>query len=86
MDSEVLSHLGDPVTIDNESVVGVFQADWLEAGIGGEESSVNEPTLVVQDSVNASIGSMVDCLGKTYKVVRLEPDSTGLVRLLLRRV
>jgi len=87
-DDAVFEGLGDTATLDGGAVVGVFNAAWLQPQMGGLSTGIVEPHLVVRDRDlgSAGLGSTAAHDGRTYTVVSVEPDGTGLTALVLREV
>lgn len=86
MDSAIFARLSDPATVDGRSVRGMFHAAWLQPRMGNMRTGLLEPALVVRDAdaVGVAANSLVTHAGKSYDVVSIEPDSTGMTALILR--
>lgn len=88
MDDAVFARLTDAATLDDEPVAGAFQAPWTQPRLGALRTEVIEPTLLLRDApaAPAQLGSIVTHAGRTYEVVGIEPDGTGVTSLVLREV
>lgn len=88
MDAAIIVHLSDPANLDGEPVRGMFSAPWIQPRLGSMHTGVVEPVLVVRDdaAAEAAEGSIVEVAGRTFEVVNIEPDGTGLTALVLREV
>lgn len=88
MDAAIIVHLSDPATLDGAPVRGMFAAPWIQPRMGTMHTGIVEPTLVLRgmDAAEATEGSIVEAGGKTFDVVNVEPDGTGLTTLVLREV
>lgn len=86
LDTAVFDRLSDPASIDGRPVRGMFRAPWMQPAMGTMQTGLNEPTLVVRDAdaADADQGSLVENAGKTFDVVSIEPDGTGITTLVLR--
>jgi len=87
-DAEIFAALADPAMLDGVAVNGMFRAPWLQPQMGGMGTGIVEPHLVIRDGDlgAAGQGSTVAHDGRTYTVVSVEPDGTGLTALVLREV
>jgi hypothetical protein len=87
-DDAVFEGLGDTAMLDGVAVIGMFNAPWLQPQMGGMGTGIVEPHLVIRDGDlgAAGQGSTVAHDGRTYTVVSVEPDGTGLTALVLREV
>jgi len=88
MDATLFLQLGDAAKINGTPVRGMFAAPWLEPRLGSLRTGLLEPTLTVRevDAVEVAKGDLADVLGKTYEVMSVEPDGSGLIVLELREV
>lgn len=96
MDEQLLEVLGDEALIEgrDEPVPGFFSAPWLQPKFGKINTGIREPVFAVRiaDSVGITSGqSLISDLppedgGGKYIIVKLEPDGTGWVHLVLREV
>jgi len=88
MDTVIYARLSDLVTLDGAPLRGMFSTPWLQPRMGAMRTGFVEPLLVVRDadSAGAAEGSVVEAGGKTFDVVSVEPDGTGLTTLVLREV
>lgn len=87
-DAEIFAALADAATLDGVPVSGVFRSPWLQPQMGGMSTGIVEPNLVIRDGDigTAGQGSAVAHAGRSYSVVSVEPDGTGLTTLVLREV
>ncbi|AFC85462.1 head-tail joining protein [Frateuria aurantia] len=92
MDDQVFPALGDPAVHKGETILGMFDAPWLEPEFGRQQTALRSPVFVVRDAVAAAIapGDTLDLQiegidAGLYTVTKLEPDGTGLITLVLRR-
>lgn len=88
MDAAIFLRLSDAATLDGRPVAGMFRAPWLQPQLGSAGTGLLEPHLVIRDGDlgAAGQGSAVEHGGRTYTVVSVEPDGTGLTTLVLREV
>lgn len=87
LDRAAYKHVSDPVLINGEPARGMFQAPWLQPRLGGLNTEVTEPTIVMQDAdvVAVKLGNTAQHAGVLYEIVSIEPDGTGLTALVLRQ-
>lgn len=76
--------LATPFTVAGTTLNGIFDNAYVEAVHGMSGST--EPTLLVPDTAMPQLanGTLIQILGKTYKVIDNEPDGTGVTLLRLR--
>ncbi|MDR2366435.1 MAG: hypothetical protein LBD68_11400 [Zoogloeaceae bacterium] len=86
MDDIVFSTLHDEVTLNGKPTRGMFSAPWLSPELGRLKTGLVEPMLALRDkdAVAALRGDVVVFEGKSYAVVSVEPDGTGITTLVLR--
>ncbi|MGX0889037.1 hypothetical protein AB7M22_001045 [Pseudomonas sp. ADAK2 TE3594] len=92
MDALVLDGLGDIGLVDGREIAGFFSAPWLQPRMGRINTALREPQFEIRVSDAAGIepGQVVvidlpiQDGGGDYDLVKLEPDGTGWVALLLR--
>ena len=92
MDALVLDGLGDIGLVDGREIAGFFSAPWLQPRMGRINTALREPQFEIRVSDAAGIEPgqvvVVDLPiqdgGGDYDLVKLEPDGTGWVALLLR--
>lgn len=86
MDAAIVSHLSDPAILDGEPVRGMFAAPWRQPSMGSMRTGLVEPTLTLRDvdAAEAATDSVVQVAGKTFDVVGVEPDGSGMTALVLR--
>lgn len=85
-DAAIFSALADAASLDGRPVPGMFRAPWLRPQMGGMATGIVEPHLVIRDGDldAAGQGSTVVVDGRSYTVVSVEPDGTGITTLVLR--
>ena len=86
LDSVVFAHLANEATLDGRAVLGMYRATWVQPALGGMQTGLNEPSLVVRDAdvADAGQGRRVTTAGQSVDVVSVEPDGTGTTLLVLR--
>jgi hypothetical protein len=86
MDSVIFGELGDAVQLDGRPLLGVFETPWVGPHVGHLRTDIVEPYCEIReaDAMDAARGSKLVFDGATYDVMRLEPDGSGLVKLILR--
>lgn len=92
MDALVLDGLGDIGLVGGQEIAGFFSAPWLQPRMGRINTALREPQfeIRVSDAGGIEPGQVVvidlpvQDGGGQYDLVKLEPDSTGWVALLLR--
>lgn len=93
MDAQLLDELGDQGMVDGRPVAGFFSAPWLQPKLGRINTGLREPEFVIRVADVADIAPnhllSMDLPsqdgGGSYTIIRLEPDGTGWVTLILRR-
>lgn len=87
-DAAVFGALADLVTLNGTQVRGMYRAPWQQPDLGTLRTGLVEPVVVVRegDALSAAPGSTLAHAGRSYTVVAIEPDGTGLVALVLREV
>ncbi|MDN7142699.1 hypothetical protein KC131_18790 [Pseudomonas sp. JQ170] len=96
MDTQLLEVLGDEALIEgrSEPVPGFISVPWLQPKFGQIKTAIREPTFAVRiaDAVGIASGQSLSIDlppedgGGKYVIVKLEPDGTGWVNLVLREV
>lgn len=92
MDALVLDGLGDMTTVGGREIAGFFSAPWLQPRMGRINTALREPQFEIRvvDAAGVEPGQLVvvDLAkqdgGGQYDLVKLEPDGSGWVALLLR--
>lgn len=92
MDSLVLDGLGDLGWVGGREIAGFFSAPWLQARMGRINTALREPQFEIRVSDAAGIeqGQLVvidlpaQDGGGQYDLIKLEPDGTGWIALILR--
>nr|WP_279309414.1 MULTISPECIES: hypothetical protein [Pseudomonas] len=92
MDSLVLDGLGDVGMVGGREIAGFFSAPWLQPRMGRINTALREPQFEIRviDAGGVAPGQLViidlpvQDGGGQYDLVKLEPDGTGWVALLLR--
>lgn len=86
-DSGLLQQGGDPATLDGVPVRGVFDSVFPSAELGGVPVNILEPTFYLPESAipTDAAGKILMTGGKSYTIVRPEPDGTGWAYLILRQ-
>ena len=85
-DASMLNELGDPANLDGVAVMGIYEAEFTGPTFGGVPTDIVEPSYYMQAAKVGSSGQG-SCLvveGLTFKVVRVKPDGTRMVYLILR--
>lgn len=74
---------GVPAVVGGVALTGIFDAAYADAlGIGG-----SAPVLTIDtDATTPAYGAAVTVAGVSYTVAEIQPDGTGMTRLLLERV
>lgn len=94
MDARVLDVLGDEVTIEGRPVPGFFSAPWVQPKVGQLRTGLREPVYSVRVVDAAGIAERQTLVcgftpadgGGQYVITKVEPDGTGWVDLVLRKV
>lgn len=92
VDALVLDGLGDMATVGGREIAGFFSAPWLQPRMGRINTALREPQFEIRvvDAAGVEPGQLVvvDLAkqdgGGQYDLVKLEPDGSGWVALLLR--
>lgn len=92
MDALVLDGLGDMAMVGDREIAGFFSAPWLQPRMGRLNTALREPQFEIRaiDAVGVESGQVVfvdlsvQDGGGQYDLVKLEPDGTGWVALILR--
>jgi len=85
VNTAVLARLGEPVTVNGQSVTGDFAQPWQQGFLEGVSASASQPQVVLADEdVPANpVGLSVVARGGTYTIAEARPDGYGLTTLLL---
>jgi hypothetical protein len=78
-----LADFGVAATVDGVAVTGIFDNSYVDSfGV----VSASEPTLLCSSSSvsTAGTGDAVSVVGTSYKVAGIQPDGTGMTRLVLQ--
>jgi len=96
MDEQLLAVMGDEALIEGRDlpVPGFMSVPWSQPKIGQLKTQVREPTFSIRVAdalgVTAQQRLVVDLPpeegGGAYIIVKLEPDGTGWINLVLREV
>lgn len=96
MDEQLLAVLGDEAVIEGreDPVPGFIAVPWLQPKFGQIKTPVREPVFSIRgvDAVGVTtqkrlvVDLPADEGGGTYIIVKLEPDGTGWINLVLRGV
>ena len=70
-------------TLNGVAVVGIFDMPYIEPLGNFVSGAAPMFMLATADAASAAQGQLLVALGKTYKVVGVEPDGTGLTTLRL---
>ncbi len=94
MDEQLLAVMGDEALIDgrDQAVPGFMSVPWLQPKLGQIKTQVREPTFSIRVADAAGVAPLQRLVvdlppedgGGTYIIVKLEPDGTGWVNLVLR--
>lgn len=92
MDEVLVTDLGDIATVNGREIEGFLEVPWLEPKFGKLNTGLREPHFVIPvvDAQGVAAGQVVivdmpaQDGGGTYDLVKLEPDGTGWVALVLR--
>lgn len=94
MDVQLLDVMGDDAAIDGreQPLRGFMSVPWLQPKFGQIKTSVREPTFSVRvvdaEGIAVQQRMVVDLPpedgGGAFTIVKLEPDGTGWVNLILR--
>lgn len=85
-DVAILARLGEDATLDGVAVRGELSTPIDQAGLSGSMTGLQGVMfrLPGPQAVNAVRGSALVVLGKTYSVVDVVPEGTGITALSLR--
>ena len=85
MDEAIFDALADDAQVNGRPVRGMFSAPWLAPQVGRLNTGIVEPHLIVQDADAGGVENgapvVFDSLG--YEVVAIEPDGTGISRIVM---
>ena len=89
LDTAVFEALSDQVEIDGkpDPVMGMFYSPWLDVEtVRGQRTGLREPFVILQDADAAGVRprTRVKALGDVYSVIELQPDGSGMTKLVLR--
>lgn len=92
MDAQVLDVLSDDALIEGRAVQGFFSSPWVQAKFGRTNTAVREPVFSVLSAAAEGVvpNQTLDIDlptadgGGIYTILKLEPDGTGWVNLILR--
>lgn len=85
-DIEILARLGEDATLDGEPVRGELSTPIDQAGFSGGMTGMQELAFRLPDNqaTDAALNSTLVVLGRTYRVVNIVPEGTGITSLALR--
>ena len=85
-DVAILARLGEDATLDGVAVRGELATHIDQAGLSGQMTGMQGIAFRLPDTQAAAavLGSVLVSLGKTYKVVNIVPEGTGITALELR--
>ncbi|MFT0737485.1 hypothetical protein [Ralstonia wenshanensis] len=89
LDTAVFEALSDAVEVDGkpDPVMGMFYSPWLDVEtVRGQRTGLREPFVILQDAAAAGVRprTRVKALGDVYSVIELQPDGSGMTKLVLR--
>ncbi|CAJ0783569.1 hypothetical protein LMG19083_01058 [Ralstonia psammae] len=89
LDTAVFEALSDAVEIDGkpEPVMGMFYSPWLDVeAMRGQRTGLREPFVILRDADAAGVRprTRVKALGDVFSVMELQPDGSGMTKLVLR--
>jgi hypothetical protein len=86
MDEIIFATLADDIEINGRPERGMFSAPWLAPKIGRLQTAIIEPQVIVRDTdaVGIENDAIVKFDGDEYEIVSIEPDGTGITKLVLR--
>ena len=89
LDTAVFEALSDQVEIDGkpDPVMGMFYSPWLDVEpMRGQRSGLREPFVILRDADAAGVRprTRVRALGDAFSVIELQPDGSGMTKLVLR--
>jgi hypothetical protein len=88
-DTAVFEALSDEVQIDGkpDPVMGMFYSPWLDVEtVRGQRTGLREPFVILRDADAAGVRqrTRVQALGDVFSVMELQPDGSGMTKLILR--
>ncbi|MCT7313792.1 hypothetical protein N5J06_22710 [Ralstonia sp. CHL-2022] len=89
LDAAVFEALSDEVEIDGKAgpVMGMFYSPWLDVEtVRGQRTGLREPFVILRDADAAGVRprTRVRALGDVFSVIELQPDGSGMTKLVLR--
>ncbi|MGN6259101.1 MAG: head-tail joining protein [Ralstonia sp.] len=89
LDTAVFEALSDEVEIDGkpDPVMGMFYSPWLDVEtVRGQRTGLREPFVILRDADAAGVRqrTRVQALGDVFSVMELQPDGSGMTKLVLR--
>jgi len=89
LDTAVFEALSDEVQIDGkpDPVMGMFYSPWLDVDIvRGQRTGLREPFVILRDADAAGVRqrTRVQAQGDVFSVMELQPDGSGMTKLVLR--
>ena len=89
LDTAVFEALSDEVQIDGkpDPVMGMFYSPWLDVEtVRGQRTGLREPFVILRDADAAGVRqrTRVQALGDVFSVMELQPDGSGMTKLILR--
>ena len=89
LDTAVFEALSDEVEIDGkpDPVMGMFYSPWLDVEtMRGQRTGLREPFVILRDADAAGVRqrTRVQALGDVFSVMELQPDGSGMTKLILR--
>lgn len=89
LDTAVFEALSDEVEIDGkpDPVMGMFYSPWLDVEtVRGQRTGLREPFVMLRDADAAGVRqrTRVQALGDVFSVMELQPDGSGMTKLILR--
>lgn len=88
LNASLVTHLGESGTLDGLPVRGIWDESPGIARLSGMPTGLQRPVFGLRDEDAAAVGAEMDSVmivrGKTYRVVNIEPDGSGMTGLVLR--
>ncbi|UGS92150.1 hypothetical protein KOL96_13840 [Ralstonia wenshanensis] len=89
LDEAVFETLSDAVQIDGrpDPVMGMFYSPWLDVEtVRGQRTGLREPFVILRDADAAGVRprTRVKALSDVFSVIELQPDGSGMTKLVLR--
>jgi hypothetical protein len=86
-DPGLLQQGGETARLDGREIRGVYESEWIGPKVGQVPTDIQGPTFYVREAdIGAAVrGSILTLFSKTYTVVRMKPDGTGMAYLELRQ-